>query len=191
MPGSGATKGGLVVISGPSGTGKTTICKRLARMDPNIEFSVSATTRPSRPGEVDGKDYHFLTREEFASRIQRGELVEHAEYAGELYGTLKEPLERAVAAGRTMILDIDTQGAEQVLAAYPDAVTIFLEPPSFEELLRRLHGRNTDSPDKQQRRIQIARREMARRMDYRHRVVNDNLDKAVCQVYSIITGTRR
>ena len=188
MSGSTAGKGKLVVISGPSGTGKSTVCRMLAERDPDIRISVSATTRPPRKNEHDGRDYHFISRREFESKVRSGEFVEHAEYAGNLYGTLKSEVGRAMAEGKILVMDIDVQGSAQVTAAYPDALTIFLEPPTFDELLRRLNARGTDSPDARRRRVEIAKREMDRRGEYRHRVVNDDLNEAVGRVFSIISG---
>jgi len=179
--------GKLVIISGPSGTGKSTVCKRLSERDSRIRLSVSATTRPPRAGEQHGVDYYFISRDEFEKKIAGGELAEHAEYAGQLYGTPRQPLDKAVSRGLIVLLDIDVQGAEQVIEKYPDAVTIFLEPPGFEELLRRLHNRNTDSPEAKEKRVAIARNEMKKRHQYKHCIVNDNLDDTVEKIYSLIT----
>ena len=180
--------GKLVIISGPSGTGKSTICKRLCEKDSRIRLSVSATTRPPRTGEHHGVDYYFISRDEFDKKIAAGEFAEHAEYAGRLYGTLREPVDEAVSRGLIVLLDIDVQGAEQVIGKYPDAVTIFIEPPDFEELLRRLHNRNTDSPEEKEKRVAIARGEMEKSHQYKHRIVNDDLDDTVEKIYSLIAG---
>ena len=186
-----AGKGRLVVISGPSGTGKTTVCRKLLGLDPAFQLSISATTRPLRGDEEDGRDYYFLSREEFEKKIENGELAEYAEYAGNLYGTPKAPLEEATVAGKVVLMDIDTQGAAQVVQAYPDAITIFLEPPDFGQLAQRLNGRATDTPEAKEERLEIARLEIARREDYQHIVVNDDLEETVRRIHSIIAGKKK
>ena len=148
-------RGRMVVISGPSGSGKSTICKRLLQ-DPRVVFSVSATTRKLRPGEVDGRDYHFLSVEEFRQRIARGEFIEHAEVYGNLYGTLREPLAQAIDSGRLYLLEIDVQGALQLKALGEPGQYIFIAPPDFEELRRRLKQRNTETPEALERRLHKA-----------------------------------
>ena len=183
-------KGKLVIISGPSGSGKTTVCRNLAELDPNFQLSVSATTRPPRKNEQEGKDYYFLSQEEFEKKIENGELAEHAEYAGNLYGSPKAPLERAIASGKVMLMDIDTQGAAQVVEEFPDTVTIFLEPPDFDELLRRLDGRGANTPEDKQRRLEIAGREILKRDEYQYRVVNDDLEQTIQEIRTIIEQKR-
>jgi len=188
MAGNSASAGMLVIIAGPSGTGKSTVCRRLLERDANFVLSVSATTRPARKGEHDGKDYFFLTREEFERRIQAGAFVEYAEYAGNLYGTLRDYVQGALEEGKVLLLDIDTQGMAQVVKQYPDAVTIFLQPPDFDELTQRLAGRNTDSPEERRTRLEIARREMDARRHFKHIITNDDLDAAVEEIHQVITG---
>lgn len=180
--------GRLVVISGPSGVGKSTVCRRLTAADPRIELSVSATTRPPRKGEVHGQDYMFLERREFEELIDAGGLVEWAEYVGHLYGTPRRPLEKAIDAGRVMLLDIDVQGGRQVMEHYPDAVTVFIEPPGgdMKVVCERLSGRGTDSPDQQAKRIERARQEIEYGKAYQHHVENDTLDSTVEQILNII-----
>jgi guanylate kinase len=175
------TLGRMLVVSGPSGSGKSTICKRLL-LDPRVVFSVSATTRKPRPGEVDGRDYHFLSADEFRARIAKGAFIEHAEVFGNLYGTLREPMEAAKARGQVYLLEIDVQGANQLRALGEEGVYIFFAPPDFEELKRRLSGRGTESPEVLQRRLHKAEDEMRERHRYDHVVVNDDLERAVAEV---------
>jgi guanylate kinase len=175
------TLGRMLVVSGPSGSGKSTICKRLL-LDPRVVFSVSATTRKPRPGEVDGREYHFLSADEFRARIAKGAFIEHAEVFGNLYGTLREPLEAAKARGQVYLLEIDVQGANQLRALGEEGVYIFIAPPDFEELKRRLSGRGTESPEVLQRRLHKAEDELRERHRYDHVVVNDDLERAVAEV---------
>lgn len=184
-------RGQVVVISGPSGSGKTTVCERL-RSDPDIVLSVSATTRRPRPGERDGVDYRFLSREEFLERVRRGEFVEHAEYNGQLYGTPREPLERALRDGKTVLVEIDVQGAAQMRRAYPDGLLIFLDAPAPAAAAQRLERRNTESSEERSRRVAVAERERAAAASgcFDHRVVNDVLDDAVEQIRGLIRAGR-
>ena len=173
--------GGLVVLSGPSGVGKTSICKRLAE-DERVVLSVSATTRPPRPGEVHGREYFFLSREAFEEKIRRGAFVEYNEVFGNgvLYGSLKEEVEKGLAEpGRYYLMEIDVRGAQNVRAAGYAGRYIFIEPPSLDELLRRLAGRGTDDPASIEERLKKARWEMDQRKYYDLVVVNDDLDQAV------------
>lgn len=179
------SKGRLVVISGPSGCGKTTIIRRLLE-DPRIEFSVSATTRPKRAGEEHGRDYWFLTKDEFKQKMAAGEFIEHAEVHGNLYGTLRAPMERAIAAGRIYLLEIDVQGASQLQVLEVPGQYVFIAPPDFEELRRRLRGRGTESPEVLERRLKKAEDEYRERVRYDHVVVNDDLERAVAEVRRLI-----
>jgi guanylate kinase len=179
------TPGKMVVISGPSGSGKSTICKRLLE-DPRIVFSVSATTRKKRAGEVDGRDYHFLSRDEFRKRAEHGEFIEHAEVYGNMYGTLRAPMQRALVEGKVYLLEIDVQGALQLKALGEPGLYVFIAPPDFEELRRRLVKRNSETPEMLERRLHKAEDEYRERVKYDHIVVNDDLDRAVNEIRRII-----
>src|SRR5688572_28235115 len=156
-----ARRGIPFVVSAPSGTGKTTICRGLVEREPGIEFSVSHTTRPQRPSEHAGRDYHFVTRAEFQRLVAAGAFVEHAEYAGNLYGTSIASLDDPLRRGVDLLLEVDVQGALQLRERRPDARFIFLLPPSLAELERRLRGRNTDPPEVVERRLRLVRLELA------------------------------
>jgi guanylate kinase len=173
--------GRMVLISGPSGCGKSTIIQRLLS-DKRVEFSVSATTREIREGETDGVDYHFLAREEFRAKVEQGAFIEWAEVFGNLYGTLRAPMEAAIANGRVFVVEIDVQGALQLRAIGEEGVYVFIAPPSFEELRRRLLGRGTESLEVLERRLQKAEDEYRERVKYDHVVINDQLDHAVEEV---------
>jgi guanylate kinase len=180
----------VVVLSAPSGGGKTTIAKTLLARRTDMGYSVSATTRNPRPEERDGAAYHFLSRPEFERRVQAGDFLEWAEYAGELYGTVRSEVERHLAAGRHVVLDIDVQGARQVRQAYPPprSVSVFIVPPSLDELVRRLRSRGTESNDVLATRLEIAEREIADAIRFDHVIVNDDLEQAVALVGRIIDG---
>jgi len=171
----------MLLISGPSGSGKSTICDRL-RADPRVVFSVSATTRAPRPGEVHGREYLFLTKEEFRRRIARGDFIEHAEVYGNMYGTLREPMEQAIAAGKVYLVEIDVQGALQLKALDVPGIYVFIAPPDFEVLRKRLVGRGTETPEALDRRLRKAEDEYRERVKYDHVVINDDLERAVAQV---------
>jgi guanylate kinase len=177
--------GTMLLISGPSGSGKSTICKRLMK-DPRVQFSVSATTRKMRPGEVNGRDYLFLTPREFRDKIEHGEFVEWAEVHGNLYGTLRAPMEKALAEGRIYLVEIDVQGALQLKALDIPGVYVFIAPPDFEVLRERLVKRATDEPAVIERRLQKAEDEYRERSKYDHIVVNDDLDLAVQEVKVLV-----
>ncbi len=178
----------VFVIVGPAGVGKGTLVRMLRDRMPQLSLSVSATTRSPRPGEQDGVHYHFLTREEFGRRVEHGEFVEHAEYAGHRYGTLRSELEQRLAAGESIVLEIELQGARQVRETLPDAVGVFIAPPSREALRTRLVGRGTDSPEQVRARLAAAEQELAAQSEFGHVVVNDRLDEAVEQLVGIVQG---
>jgi guanylate kinase len=175
-----------LILSSPSGGGKTTIARMLLQRRQDVGYSISCTTRAPRNGEERGRDYHFLSRAEFLERRQAGEFAESAEVHGNLYGTLKAEVERVFGLGRHVVMDIDIQGARQFAAAYPESVLVFLLPPSAETLLERLTGRNTESPDAVMRRLMGARDEVAAVGSYQYVVVNDELERAYAQVASIV-----
>ena len=177
----------MFVITGPSGVGKGTLIRGLMERVPQLELSVSATTRPARPGEQDGVDYHFLSPAEFAQRIEAGDFVEHADYAGRSYGTLREELQRRVAAGVPVVLEIEVQGARQVRTALPEAVQVFIAPPSLEALRTRLVGRGTDDSEEVERRLQVAEHELQAQPEFAHVVVNDRLEDALEQLSAIVS----
>lgn len=177
--------GALFVVSGPSGVGKSTLLRRTFDDLPSLEFSVSYTTRARREGEQEGVDYHYVSPAEFLARRDEGALLEHAEVYGTWYGTPRAPVERAIAAGRSMILDIDVQGAAQVRRAMPEAVSIFLLPPSRESLHARLRGRGTDRPEVVERRMREADQQLGEASRYDYLVVNEHLETAVAELESI------
>lgn len=180
------SRGSMVVISGPSGSGKSTICKKLLG-DPRVVFSVSATTRKRREGEVDGKDYVFLTREEFKRKVEHGEFIEHAEVYGNMYGTMREPMVKALAEGKVFLLEIDVQGANQLRALGEPGTYVFIAPPDFEELRRRLAGRGSETPEMLERRLHKAEDEWRERVMYDHVVVNDDVDRAVGEIRRLLS----
>jgi guanylate kinase len=176
----------VFVITGPSGVGKGTLIRALRERLPELELSTSATTRQPREGEEDGRDYHFLTPEEFAVRADANEFLEHAAYSGNRYGTLRSEVERRLAAGRSVTLEIEVQGARQVRAAMPEAVLVFIAPPSEEALRERLEGRGTDTPEAIDERLRTAELELAAQQEFKHVVVNDELDRAVDELERIV-----
>ena len=194
MPNDGPTEtaqrtGRLIVISGPSGTGKTSICNQLLKRLPNAVWSISATTRPLRPKEVDGENYSHITIEEFEAMKARGEFLETAQYVGNSYGTPAEPARQAIAGGKFMILEIEVQGGAQIAKTMPDSIRVFVLPPTHETLVARLEGRKTESADQLKRRLAEADGEIAAAQDmgcYQHFVTNDVLDETVADIMDII-----
>jgi guanylate kinase len=176
----------VFVITGPSGVGKGTLIRGLMERVPALELSVSATTRAPRPGERDGVDYHFLTREDFDRRVGAGEFVEHADYAGRSYGTLRSELDDRLRAGVPVVLEIEVQGARQVRAAMPEAVQVFIAPPSLDALRARLIGRGTDTAEEVERRLRVAEQELAAQPEFGHVVVNDRLEDALERLTAIV-----
>jgi guanylate kinase len=175
-----------VLLSAPSGGGKTTIAKLLLARRPDLGYSVSCTTRAPRPGEIPGTDYYFISRAEFIAERERDAFAETAVVHGNLYGTLRREVERVLAEGKHVVMDIDVQGAMQFMRAFPQSVTIFILPPSAEVLLDRLRGRNTESPAQLAARLQSALQELQQVGEYEYVVVNDDLERAVASVGSII-----
>jgi len=176
----------VFVITGPSGVGKGTLIRGLRDRVPELELSVSATTRRPRSGELDGVDYHFLTPEEFDRRVRSGDFVEHAKYSGSRYGTLRSELERRLRDGIPVVLEIEVQGARQVREAMPDAIAVFVAPPSLEALRTRLVGRGTDTAEQIDERMRTAARELEAQREFAHVVVNDRLEDAVGQLVEIV-----
>jgi guanylate kinase len=178
--------GRVFVITGPSGVGKGTLIRTLLERIPELELAVSATTRAPRPGEEDGVAYHFLSDEEFERRVQAGEFVEHASYSGRRYGTLRSELERRTRDGSPVVLEIEVQGARQIAETMPEAVRIFIAPPSEEALRTRLIGRGTDDPDQVEARLATARQELAAQREFPHVVINDRLEDSVAALEEVV-----
>jgi guanylate kinase len=178
--------GKVFVITGPSGVGKGTLIERLLEHVPELELSVSATTRAPRPGEVDGRDYHFLTPEEFERRAEAGDFLEHATYSGNRYGTLREEVERRLEEGRSVVLEIEVQGARQVREAMPEAVQIFIAPPDPAALRERLEGRGTDSAAAIERRLRTAEVELEAQEEFPHVVENDEVQNAASELEKLV-----
>ncbi len=180
----------LFVISGPSGSGKTTLARKVVEELEGLEFSVSYTTRPPRPGEVDGRDYFFVSRSRFLDLVDSGEVIEWAEVYGELYGTSRSFIEKRLSAGIDVVLDIDTEGALSLMKAGFSPITIFVLPPSFRELQRRVKGRGTE-PDKiLKRRMESSFTEIVNSRFYRYIVLNDDIDKATEEIKAIVVSCR-
>jgi guanylate kinase len=178
--------GKVFVITGPSGVGKGTLIERLLDQIPELELSVSATTREPRVGEQDGRDYHFLSPEEFERRVRAGDFLEHADYSGNRYGTLREEVERRLAEGHSVVLEIEVEGARQVREAMPEAVQIFIAPPDPAALRERLEGRGTDSPEAIEQRLRTAEIELGARSEFPLEVVNDEVQKASAELEKLV-----
>jgi guanylate kinase len=176
----------VFVITGPSGVGKGTLIRALRERVPELELSVSATTRRPRPGETQGVDYHFLSDEEFARRVESGDFVEHAEYSGRRYGTLRSELDRSTEGGHPVVLEIEVQGARQVRSAMPEAVQIFIAPPSEDALRARLVGRGTEDSEQVAARLRTAREELEAKEEFPLVICNDRLEDALSQLERVV-----
>jgi guanylate kinase len=183
-----AAEGKVFVITGPSGVGKGTLISKLLEAVPELELSVSATTRTPRPGEQDGREYHFLSADEFERRVAEGDFLEHATYSGNRYGTLRSAVDERLEAGRSVVLEIELQGARQVRKAKPEAVQIFIAPPDPGALRERLRGRGTDSDEAIELRLQTAEEELAAREEFPHQLVNDDVQKAAEKLEQLVRG---
>ncbi len=183
-------RGQIIVVSGASGTGKGTVCKTLLRQNPDLYFSVSATTRARRPSETDGVDYHFISKQRFEQMIARNELLEYARYVDNYYGTPAAPVDAALDAGRDVLLEIEVQGALRVKQTRPDALLVFLAAPSFAELERRLRGRGDTSPESIAGRLEAARREYALASRYDYIVLNRTVAQACDEITTILTAQK-
>lgn len=182
--------GFLVVLSGPSGVGKNTLLNEVMPLVPDLLYSVSATTRPARSGEVDGEHYFFVSDSQFDEMERTGQLLESAEFVGRKYGTPRAYIEENLQLGNTVIMDIDIQGARQIRGVMPEAVFVFLLPPSFEELNRRIHDRGLDSPQAIEKRLSSAHDELQAVVDYDYAIINDDLTRAAEQLRAIIVAER-
>ncbi len=180
----------LLVFSAPSGCGKDTILEKLTKLDENVRVSISMTTREIRDGEVDGVNYYFVKKDYFEKKISDNKMLEYAQYADNYYGTPAEPVEEMISQGKAVILKIEVQGAEKIREKHPDVVSIFVMPPSLQVLEQRLRGRGTEDEETIQHRLVIAREEIRRASEYDYIVVNDDLDKAVADVETIINSER-
>lgn len=183
-------KGLLIVVSGPSGAGKGTVCRALLDSSSEILYSVSATTRSPRAGEIEGENYYFLDKAEFERMIERGDLLEWAEVYGNYYGTPAKKIVEQIERGQDVLLEIDAQGAKHVLSRFPEALLIYILPPSLAELEKRIRGRATDSEETIDSRLSVAKEEIAEAVFYRYVIVNENVDSVVAAIHSILTAER-
>jgi guanylate kinase len=178
----------LLVISAPSGAGKTTIVKEVLRQYPSFKFSISATTREMRPGETNGKDYFFLSKPEFEERVANDELVEYEEIYSNYYGTLKSEIEKALSRGENIVFDVDVKGGLSIKKKFPEAVTIFIRPPSFEVLKERLEKRGSETADQIESRLRRVTMELEKGALYDYIIINDDLKRAVSEVFGVINN---
>ena len=182
-------KGGVFIVSGPSGSGKDTVLAELFRNKPDLLFSISSITRPMRPGEREGDKYNFISREKFEDMIKNDELLEHNIFVGNYYGTPRKPVEKAVSEGRDIIIEVDVNGAAQIRQKLPEAVSIFIMPPSFAELKRRLVGRGTESEELIEKRLNSALGEIKRANEYDYIIVNDSITAAADDIMAVILSS--
>ena len=183
-------RGALIVFSGPSGSGKGTVLGEYFKSHPEAAFSVSATTRKPRPGEIDGTSYHFVSRERFEEMIREGEVLEYTQYNGNYYGSPAGPIRKELEAGRDVVLEIEVDGAMQVRERFPEALLIFVLPPSFGELERRLTGRGTETPEEIAGRLAVARRELRQAHQYDYLLINDQVEEAAARLGEIIRAAK-
>ncbi len=184
------SKGGVFIVAGPSGSGKDTLFKELFKKRPDIKFSISSITRAMRVGEVEGEKYNFITREKFEDMLKNDELLEYNVYIGNYYGTPKAPVVAAIEKGEDMLIEVDVNGAKSIREKLPEAVSIFIMPPSYKELKRRLSGRGTESDEVIEKRMHESLSEIARATEFDYIVVNDNIDEAVDDIIEIIESSR-
>ena len=184
------TKGRLIIVSGPSGSGKDTILQKVFERLPEIKFSISTITRDMRPGEVEGEKYNFVSREYFENMIKNDLLLEYNNYVGNYYGTPKAPVDKAIAEGKEIIVEVDVNGARNIKKCREDAISVFIMPPSYEELNRRLSSRGTDAPEVIAKRMKAALDEIAEAKNYDYIVVNDDLNEAVEDFITVIKSDR-
>ncbi|BAT56295.1 guanylate kinase [Nostoc sp. NIES-3756] len=180
--------GKLIVLTGPSGVGKGTLMRSLLQRHPELYYSVSATTRAPRPGEVDGKNYYFISRSKFEQLVAQGEFLESAEFAGNYYGTPREAVLHQVQSGKLVVLEIELEGARQIRTSFPQALNIFILPPSFEELERRIRGRGQDSEEAIARRLQRAKEEIQAADEFDIQIVNDDFETALSAIETALFG---